>query len=274
MTESSTLDFERAEPAAPAAEGLRCAGCGEAISTAYWQVNAAVACERCKGVLARERATRHPGRFLLAGLYGLLAAAAGAGLYYAVAALTGYELGLIGIVVGIGVGMAVRKGGQGRGGWAYQGLAMLLTYLAIVSTYVPAIVTAFRDEGKARAATAAAAPRDAAAQPASPAAGDPAAPAPATPTSTAAAPAAGEAPADAVAGAQAPSFGGFLLAMLFVLAFAMALPFLAGLENLMGLAIIAFALYEAWKLNRAQPLVVTGPFDASAASGGGATAVG
>ena len=55
----------------------------------------------------------------------------------------------------------------------------------------------------------------------------------------------------------------------------MALPFLSGLENLMGLAIIAFGLYEAWKINRATPLAVTGPFDAkAAAAGGGAGAVG
>jgi hypothetical protein len=254
MMDASTMDFERAEPAAEAAEGLRCSGCGQPISGWYWQVNSAVACERCKGAAARERARRRPARFVLAGLLGTLAAAAGAGLYYAVAALTGYELGLIGIVVGLGVGAAVRKGGQGRGGWAYQSLAMFLTYMAIVSTYVPSIVTELAkgpDVGAAEAT--AAAPASTPVQPASDVR---------TPD-----PAAATAPA---ADASLPSAGEIAVAFLAVFGLAMALPFLAGLENLMGIAIIGFALYEAWKLNRAQPLVVAGPFDATAAAAGGA----
>jgi uncharacterized protein (DUF983 family) len=259
MSETSTLDFERAEPAAGAAGGLCCAACGQGIIDAYWQVNAAIACERCKNTLARERAARRPGRFLLAGLYGTLAAAAGATVWYAVRAATDYEFGLIAIVIGLGVGVAVKKGAGGRGGWAYQGLAMFLTYMAIVSTYVPVVVKSLAER---RDVPAAAAPAPGSA---------PAAPAPAAPAVPAAA--TSDAPATA-APAEPPTIGGFLLAIVFVLAFAMAIPFLAGLENLMGLAIIAFGLYEAWKINRAQPLTVTGPFDAKAATSGGASAVG
>ena len=40
---------------------------------------------------------------------------------------------LIAIVVGLFVGRAVRWGSGGRGGRLYQGLAVVLTYLAIVS---------------------------------------------------------------------------------------------------------------------------------------------
>ncbi len=140
MSDAPTLDFERAEPTAPAADGLRCAGCGQPIIDAYWQVNAQVSCEKCKNLLARERSTRRPGRFVLAGLYGTLAAAAGTAVWYAVRAATDYEFGLIAIAIGLGVGFAVKKGARGRGGWGYQALAMFLTYMAIVSTYVPLIV--------------------------------------------------------------------------------------------------------------------------------------
>jgi hypothetical protein len=278
MTDTTALDFDRAEPAAPAPEGIRCAGCGQPIIDAYWQVNAAVACERCKNGLARERATRRPGRFLLAGLYGTLAAAAGAAVWYAVRAATDYEFGLLAIFIGLGVGFAVKRGAQGRGGWAYQALAMFLTYMAIVSTYVPMLVKALGDQARAQEAAIAAAPAapGALVRPASSAATEPAAPAPAAtppaaPTSPAQPPAAGDAPA--AAETPAPSLGGLLLALAFVLALAAAAPFLAGLENLMGLAIIGFGLYEAWKINRAQPLAVTGPFEAKAAPAG-APAVG
>lgn len=41
---------------------------------------------------------------------------------------------------------------------------------------------------------------------------------------------------------------------------AYALPFLGGTQNIIGLFIIAIGLYEAWKLTRALPLHVLGPF--------------
>jgi hypothetical protein len=46
------------------------------------------------------------------------------------------------------------------------------------------------------------------------------------------------------------------------------LPFLLGVENLMGLIIIAIGLYEAWKVNRAAPFTVSGPFAVGEARGG------
>ena len=264
MTESPSLDFERAEPASGAADGLRCVGCGQPIIDAYWQVNARVACEKCKNLLARERATRRPGRFLLAGLYGTLAAAAGTAIWYAVRAATDYEFGLLAIGIGLGVGFAVKKGARGRGGWAYQGLAMFLTYMSIVSTYVPLIVkTIVEREPPAAAASAPAAP-GAPVQPAS---------APAAPDAHGAAPARSTLPAEPEPATPAgpPSLGGLVVGVLAIFGLAVALPFLSGLENLMGLAIIAFGLYEAWKINKAQPVAVAGPFEAKAAAGGAAS---
>jgi hypothetical protein len=48
--------------------------------------------------------------------------------------------------------------------------------------------------------------------------------------------------------------------LLFTFAIALALPFLAGIENLIGILIIGFALWEAWKLNQRQSLPISGPY--------------
>jgi hypothetical protein len=254
MTEpqaAAPLQFDRAEPPADAPAAFVCGRCGRAIGATYFDVNGAVACPTCRTLLDGERSRGGAGRFLSAAGLGLVAAVAGSALYYAVSALTGYEFGLIGIAVGFGVGIAVRKGSKGRGGWRYQTLAMVLTYLAIVSTYVPPLVKEIRRHDAAAAAT-----EKPFAEP--PAGGDAAAPADAAPAD--ATPAA--ASAEAGAPAEPPSAGGLLLALAMLGGIVLALPFLAGFENVMGLAIIAFSLYEAWKLNRAQPFTVSGPLDA------------
>ena len=92
---------------------------------------------------------------------GLLAGLAGAALWYAVRRTTGFEIGLIAIVVGLMVGVAVRKGSKGRGGWFYQTLAVVLTYGCICAQYMPDIVQGFVQhvrESKAAQAQAAAKP--------------------------------------------------------------------------------------------------------------------
>ena len=44
-----------------------------------------------------------------------------------------------------------------------------------------------------------------------------------------------------------------------------ALPFLAGVKNLLGLLIIGFGLWEAWKLNKRTDLSISGPYQVGAA---------
>jgi len=65
---------------------------------------------------------------------------------------------------------------------------------------------------------------------------------------------------DASNTASQVGLGGMLWGWLVLLAFAYASPFLGGVQNIMGLFIIAIGLYEAWKLTRAVPLQVLGPF--------------
>jgi hypothetical protein len=67
-------------------------------------------------------------------------------------------------------------------------------------------------------------------------------------------------PSDASAAHAPVGLGAMLMAWGMLLAFAYASPFLGGMRSIMGLFIIGIGLYEAWKLTRAIPLQVLGPF--------------
>jgi predicted cobalt transporter CbtA len=113
----------------------------------------------------------------------------------------------------------------------------VLTYLAIVSAYVPLMVTAITKQNAAQAQTA---PLQA----------------PVVPTS-----ASNEA-SNAQPSTERGSRGGIgalLIGLGLLLLLACAAPFLAGVQNIIGLVIIGIAMYQAWKLNRRVPLVITGP---------------
>ena len=55
------------------------------------------------------------------------------------------------------------------------------------------------------------------------------------------------------------NFGRFVVAVVFLIAFLLALPILAGFSQPIGLLIIGFALWEAFKMNRKINFVITGP---------------
>jgi hypothetical protein len=237
MSEASGLQFERADYAQPPAEMI-CGQCKRAITTSYYLAGDQTLCGLCRNDLERALTSgSRLGRFAKAIGAGSVAAFLGFLLYYGIAALTGYEFGLIAIVVGFAVGSAVRWGSNGRGGWAYQGLAILLTYLAIVSTYIPPIVTAIRAE------EATAAISESPEEPSDPSVVEVSQ----TPDTIGAA-ATGEA-----------GIVRFLVALVFLMALACAAPFLAGVENVIGLIILAIGLFEAWKLNKRTTFTVTGP---------------
>jgi hypothetical protein len=121
---------------------VSCGFCQQPITDYYYHIGGQAACQRCQVKLAREF-TRSP-RFWRAAALGLLAAAVGSALWYAVGRLTGYEIGLIAIVVGLLVGGAVKVGAGGVGGVSVQLLAMVLTYTSIVSSYAPMMLAEFR----------------------------------------------------------------------------------------------------------------------------------
>jgi hypothetical protein len=203
-TSAGGLQFDRAEYAAPGAERA-CALCGRAIADEYFEAAGHVICPACN---ARLYGPKGSGRALLRAFwYGAGAALVGTVAWF-VMRLTGWELGIVAVGIGLFVGFAVRKGGRGRGGWKFQTLAIALTYVSITAANVPGVLATF---------------------------------------------------------AEAPPGGAmFVFACLVVFALAAALPFQQGFGNIIGIIIIGFALYEAWKINRRLP--ISGPFRLSAAA--------
>jgi hypothetical protein len=222
VSETTELQLDRAE--FDAQHSTTCAACTTPLTTEYYEANGVTVCGGCsEGMRAVGTAGSSMTRALRAMGAGLAAAVAGSVLYYAILAISGYEFGLIAIIVGMAVGKAVNWGAYGRGGWRYQTMAIVLTYVAIVSSYVPLIVA---EVGKQPVAAQASAQTGGKPEPAA------------------------EAPVTATAALAALAiFTGLVLA----------LPFLAGLGNVFGLIIIGIGLYEAWKFNRKPQLTITGP---------------
>jgi len=249
------FDDEAEHDAAPPA----CSACRTPIASEYYMANEAVICANCRQAL---EAARQSGsgtvRFARALGLGIVAAAVGAGIYFAILAITGYEIGLVAIVVGILVGGAVKIGSRERGGWVYQTLAVALTYSAIVATYIPFILQGFREQFEAQ---------NAATDSALVAMADSLTPmAPADTAETQLAFAMSDSLETDFAEADGPvTLGTFFLAWTFLFLFAAASPVLAGLQNIIGMLIIGFALYQAWTMNRRRVLKITGPFTASTA---------
>jgi hypothetical protein len=146
MPEPGSLQLERAEFDQPL--HTTCAACGQPLRDAYYEVNGKVVCPGCHEQLKSAfNVTPGPAGLVRGLLAGAVAAAAGGLVYYLVLRLTGYEFGLIAIAVGFAVGKAVNWGSGGRGGPAYQIMAVALTYLSIVGGYVPVIYRAVRESG-------------------------------------------------------------------------------------------------------------------------------
>jgi len=240
------IQLDRADFARSPAAGPRCDLCGHALAGCYFEIDGKMACEGCR---LRVEETFHrkggAGAFVKAALAGLGAAVAGSLVYYAVREATGYEIGLISILVGWGVGKAVHWGSRGKGGWVYQSLAVLLTYLAIVSTYVPVIVAEAAKPSK-KDDKAAAGPAQAGGAAAAQAAGAPRSERPQKPEE------------DVSLGEVVQAIGALVL-------LAAAIPFLMGFKNVVGLLIIAFGLWEASKINRRRAPAIAGPFQVGAA---------
>lgn len=244
------LQFDRAERAAPAA-GTQCAVCKQPITTSYFEINGKIACARCRSrildVWNRGSSARRGAK--AAGL-GALAAALGAAVYFGIAALTGYEFGLIAVLVGLAVGISVRKGSSGRGGWRYQVLAMFLTYSAVVATDSGLIARELRKDLRARAdALEARGAPDSSARLAA---------------VTAALPASPDTTARPRPLRSRPGPLGFALGIAVLVTLAYAAPIMIGISNPLHLLIAGFALYEAWKLNRGAAFTVTGPYSVAA----------
>ena len=236
------LQFETAIPrdappdAQVASQGVTCAACGRSLTDEYYDVNGQSVCESCRDQIAQQGVTpREMGLFVRAGLFGLGAAIAGAVLYYAVIAITNFEIGLVAIAIGFMVGYAVRLGAGGRGGRRFQVLALVLTYWAVGLAYVPFAFGGAPEETQETS----------------------------VPTAPAAA-----APAENPPSADSSSdmSVGFAVVMMFALS--LALPVLSVVSSMPGgvisAAIIGFGMHQAWRMTAAPQVQITGPYQIKA----------
>jgi len=245
-TSNGRLQFERADRASPTT-GTTCKACGELIASSYYVVGGEVTCQRCRTRIAVQWNRGSPGRrFANAVGLGLVAAIAGASLHFGIAALTGYEFGLVAVVVGLLVGGAVRKGSSGRGGRRYQLLAVFLTYTAVVVTDSSLIARELLKGERAQA--------------------DSVTTETGVTTMRTAASSSESTSVPARAGATQPHpVGplGVMLAVALMVVLAYAAPIMIGITSPLHLLIAGFALYEAWKLNKGVSLSIAGPYQAT-----------
>ncbi|AHG89019.1 hypothetical protein J421_1482 [Gemmatirosa kalamazoonensis] len=242
---SDDLRFDRVVRDAPgpdttaAQPTVACAGCGRAIETEYWHLNGKSVCADCRRLVeAAAVPARGAGTWGRAVLYGLGAAIAGAVVYYAVVAITDFEIGIVAILIGYMVGWAVRKATGGRGARGFQILAAVLTYCAVGLAYTPLAFKGSQSATSAAADSARRAPNDSAST---------------------------DSRTPVHAPSRTPSHAPSLAkALVVVFAFAFALPVIAVVgslpSGLLSGAIIFFGLRQAWHMTGAPRVVVTGPY--------------
>jgi hypothetical protein len=231
---ADTIQFDRVEttasPGGVAGQpGVICGSCRQTVRTRYFSIRATPLCEPCKAAFeASQDAARSWGTFGRAVLLGAGAAVAGAVLYYAVIAITKFEIGLVAIAIGYMVGYAVRRGSHGWGGLRYQVLALALTYYAVGLAYLPFAIQGARDANRAAVS------------------------APAASRAPGGAPAEPGAPVSQTAPPPAPAPWGLLVAVGFLLLFCVALPVLTVIGSfpggLISAAIIGFGMRQAWRM--------------------------
>lgn len=229
----SELSFDRAAYEQSGA-GPPCANCNGPLGDEYWEFSSRPICGSCKGRISEAlAASQSKAAFLRAVLLGG-GTALGCGIAYAVfVALTDYQLALITIGIAFVIAKVLRHCSGGAGGRKYQILAVALTYLASTMGYAPAMFAGLKATAMEE-------------------------------------PAASSTPAPAGAPDEAPSAtaGGLVLAAGIFLALTLAAPFLAAAEAPIGLLIVAFGLWEAWRLTGGVPATIGGPYRKTATATG------
>src|SRR6185436_6239170 len=119
---SEPINFDRAEYVE--VSSLNCKLCREPLRLEYYDMAGATICGVCRDKIEAGRAVGGgPHRFLRALSFGFAAAVVGAIIYALVVNLTGFEFGLMAVVLGYMVGRSVSVGSYHQGGRRYQILA-------------------------------------------------------------------------------------------------------------------------------------------------------
>ena len=127
---------------ASATVAVTCELCRRAVDTEYYQINEKTVCPSCRRAVESAAETpRGAAPFASALALGILAAIAGAFIYYEVIAILDVEIGIVAILIGYIVGYAVRRGAGSRGGRRFQIMAIALTYASVSLAYAPLAFT-------------------------------------------------------------------------------------------------------------------------------------
>ena len=238
-----SLQFDHSE--SPAGKGpgtVTCAACKRPIPDAYYSASGKPFCIGCKERI--QAALAGEGNFWRGLLFGLGGAVAGGVVYFAVAAVSGYEIGLIAILVGWLVGRGMQVGAHAVGGRKYQIAAVALTYFAVSGSYLALVLReAWSHQTPAARGVAATTQSDSAAvaKPSLAAREDSSPGKPPRP----------------------------LEALVSLLGLVLGLPIIIGLSNLpgsaLGLVIIGIGLMQAWRMNKKPELDIQGPFQIGSA---------
>lgn len=187
---------------------------------------------------AGSRLSRPTNSTVLRGLLYGAGAALACAICYAIFTLWVGMWAIAAIAVGYVVGRAVRIGSNGLGGRRCQIIAIVLTYLSITTGYIPVLIKEVRDHAHAKVGTAAG-------------------------TGTSQKEESKQAEPQTKDVAKVPPLGAWLLGMALVAGVALISPFLMlmdGARGIIGVAIIAFGLLQAWR-HTARPLqVLAGPY--------------
>ena len=199
--------------------------CASPIESSYFQLSGQTVCPECADKVGAKLGRPANSVVLRGFLYGAGAALGCSVCYAIITMVTGMELAIAAIAVGYLIGRAVRIGTNGLGGRRCQIIAVVLTYLSITTSYLPLLMKGAGEQSEAKGAAKAG---DGKSQP------PPAAPAEITNKET----------------PKLPSPGALLLTVVLLIGVALISPFLGlmeGVGGLIGLAIIAFGLLQAWK---------------------------
>jgi hypothetical protein len=209
-----------------------CVACKRPTGNTYYHARGRVVCPLCAQRIQTGQQSPPPLSLARSLLYGAAAALGGSILYAAVAIITGWEFGLVAIVVGYMVGKAIRHGSYGRGGRPQQILAVVLTYFAITTSYIPVFIYQVRQHPEQLAAS-----RPAGTQ---------------RPASTR------QRQGEAVAAA-----------IVTIVLLAVAAPFFelsTGFSGIISLFLIFIGIRQAWKLTARSEILLMGPYQAAPAA--------
>lgn len=249
---TETPQFAKAEYAHIPGTEL-CKLCGTTLSGEYYRVNGMMACGKCAGEAKAGQPQDSHVAFARAALFGVGGALVGLALYATVEIVTNFTIGYLALAVGWLVATAMMKGSKGIGGVRYQVVAVVLTYFAISMSAIPVWISyAFEHRHDKQAQTQSV---DSGTQ-----SGDASAQANAEPDTNGTA--ADESQKQTNGAKQTrPSSFGHAIALLVLMGIAS--PFLelaSPGSGIIGLVILFVGLSIAFRLTKAKPLDVDGPY--------------